>query len=130
MCWGDSFEIPCRPFHRGAHFQNCKKPIFSISICLTAAPSLLSFWITLKVRVLKGSAVNCMLCSPSLLGLFLQCMVKLHRERRSKSYFVNITACCEKSPTLAECAVGTQHLQDKAGPLFHKPTGNLLLRCL
>lgn len=49
----------------------------------------------MKIRVLKGCAVNHMLSFPSFLGLLIQCMMKLHRERPQFMFF-NITACCEK----------------------------------
>lgn len=72
--------------------------------------SLLSCYITLKIRILKGCAANHMLCSPSFLGLLIQCMMKLHRQRRPQFYFFNIIACCENSPSLSEPMMGAHHL--------------------
>lgn len=72
--------------------------------------SLLSCYIALKIRVLKGCAVNHVLCSPSFLGLLIQHMMELHRERRPQFYFFNITACCGNSPALSETTMGAQHV--------------------
>lgn len=56
----------------GPSYNTARSPLFDKHLAQGSYfTSLLSFYITLKVRVLKGSAVNCILCSPSFLGLFI-----------------------------------------------------------